>query len=72
MTMPSLDFVHVLTPIGWLKQSLACGHVGEFAHTTKAFAPFALALGSFETINVLQALHSLGSYSPFWDSLMDF
>jgi hypothetical protein len=51
--MPSLDFMHVLTPIGWLKQSLACGHVGEFAHIAKAFAPLALVLASFETINVL-------------------
>jgi hypothetical protein len=70
--MPFLDFVHVLAPIGWLKKNLAYGHVKEFAHTTKAFAPFALAFTYFETINVLQALHSLGSYSPFLDSLMDF
>jgi hypothetical protein len=51
--MPSLDFVHVLTLASWLKQSLTYGHVREFAHTAKAFAPFALALTSFETINML-------------------
>jgi hypothetical protein len=70
--MPFLDFVHVLTPISWIKKCLAYGHVREFAHNSKVFAPFALAFAYFETINVLQALHSLGSYSSFLDSLMDF
>jgi hypothetical protein len=55
-----------------LGQSIALGHVGEFACAAKAFAPFALALVFSKMVNMLLALHSLDIDSPCLDSLLDF
>jgi len=40
--------------LGW---NLALGHVEEYAHVAKALALLALALASFEIINVWQVFH---------------
>lgn len=53
-----------------IKLTLGCAK--EFVSAIKAFALLALALVSLETINALLILHLLNTYSPCFDSLLDF
>ncbi len=53
VTVPSLDPTPVLPHACHLGQSLALGHVKEFAHTTKVLAPIALGSTFSKIVNAL-------------------
>jgi hypothetical protein len=71
-TLFDFNYAFIAPPLCQLGQSLALGHVGEFACATRALAPFALILAFSKTINMLLALHLLDIDSPRSDSLLDF
>ncbi len=48
--------------LGW---GFALGCVEEYDCATKIFAPFALTLASFKTMNDLQMFHPLDLSSPY-------
>ncbi len=59
-------------PEGLHERSLTLGHVKEFAHAARAFAPLAPPLASLEMVNTLLTLHPPNIDYMCLDSLFDF
>jgi hypothetical protein len=66
----NFDYAFMAPPSCQLGQSLALGHVGEFACDARAFTPFALTFSKM--VNMLLTLHLSNIDSPCLDSLLDF